>query len=284
MVTGSRSGALQVYELAGRHPYKMAEVYVPRRRCAPGTFVVAAYHPRPDRTFLPDLPREAPCAVLGGSCRICVDHLRERKTGPEHPLLVIRCLEHGRSSFTVYPPGFAPYGQARMAPLGPDGAPLEGGASGDGPAEVEGGERFRSTVLRASLDAARGRFWDPEALGYQEPRRTTQLRYVEQALGWLGLTGHLGSEERHRQATALGIDTLLLVEASASLGSWRARGQAVARVLAALPEGACLLERLLEAGYLAGLWGVPYLWDEKTRRLRQAMFRTTGPRASEPLM
>lgn len=172
-----------------------------------------------------------------------------------------------------------------MAPFGPDGAPLEVRAPPlDEAGEARSVERFQSTFLRASLDAAEGRFWDPEALGYREPRRTTQLRYVERALDCLGLAGHLETEVQHRRASALGIDTLLLVEASASLEGWQDRGRAIARVLSILPEGPCLLERLLEAGFLAGLWGVPYWWEEETRRLRQVVFRTTGPHAEAPLM
>lgn len=151
----------------------------------------------------------------------------------------------------------------------------------EGIAEVRRVERFRSTVLRAALDAALGRFWDAEACGYVEPRRFTQVRRLGRAIGWLGLAGDLSVDERHRRATSLGIETFVLSEASGSLDRWRDRGEAVVRVLEHLSEGACLLDRLLEAGFLAGLWGRPFQWDPATGRLREVVFRTTGPLPGE---
>jgi hypothetical protein len=253
----------------------MFGLYDSLRDCTSHPFLIAPYHPRDTGEFLPDLPTSAPCRRLDGACHIVRDHLRERKTGPEHPILVIRCLTHERKAFSVYPLAFTPHGRERIAPFGPDGALLVPAPVEDVGDELEPAtRRFQPTFFRAALDAAAGRFWEPEPLGYQEPRRWTQIRHLDRACRWLGLGSDLSVEERHRQAEALGVETLLLTDASVTLAGWRDRGRAVTSVLARLPEGACLLDRLLEAGVLAGYWGPPFCWDAGIGQLREVVFRT----------
>ena len=40
-------------------------------------------------------------------CRVVLDHLRDRSTGPCVPLRVCRCPAHARA-YTLYPPSFGP--------------------------------------------------------------------------------------------------------------------------------------------------------------------------------
>lgn len=57
-----------------------------------------------------------PLATVGEACDLAKHHLRDRKTGPGFALRVLYCATHGRH-FTVYPPGYVPYGRQAMAPV-----------------------------------------------------------------------------------------------------------------------------------------------------------------------
>ena len=71
---------------------------------------------------LPELPTVGPCRDWDErACHIYFDHDRDRKTGPDFPLRVARCVTH-KKGFTIYPPGYAPYGRQRLAPVAPDGS------------------------------------------------------------------------------------------------------------------------------------------------------------------
>ena len=105
------------------------------------------------------LPARGPCGELDKRpCRLWFDHRRERKTGPEFPLTVLRCGAHDRCAFTLYPPGHVPYGRQRIAPVAPDGGAVR--SEGDDALEV-----FCSTAFCAALDAAAGRPWPRDGQG-----------------------------------------------------------------------------------------------------------------------
>lgn len=70
---------------------------------------------------------DCPWAGRDEACAVVQHDRRVRKTGPTHPLVVLRCLVHA-CSFTVYPPGFVPYGRRQL---------VEGPAQHDVPALVE---------------------------------------------------------------------------------------------------------------------------------------------------
>ena len=67
---------------------------------------------------------QCPWAEAHEPCQILRHDFRERKTGPEFPIQVLRCRTHTRY-FTVYPAGHVPYGRVRMAPVDPGGHALE---------------------------------------------------------------------------------------------------------------------------------------------------------------
>jgi len=74
----------------------------------------------------------------GEGCQVKVDHWRKRRTGPGFALLVLECRTHG-GYFTVYPPGYEPYGRKEVAPVTPSGSAIEGESLEDS---------WRRTILR----------------------------------------------------------------------------------------------------------------------------------------
>lgn len=61
-----------------------------------------------------------PLARGGERCRIRQHDWRKRKTGPSVALRVLKCKSH-RRAFTVYPPGYVPYGRQAWIPVDPRG-------------------------------------------------------------------------------------------------------------------------------------------------------------------
>ena len=54
-------------------------------------YVISPYYPDYTGKLLPDLPTIGPCQEWDDrACRICIDHDRDRKTGPGFPIRVVR--------------------------------------------------------------------------------------------------------------------------------------------------------------------------------------------------
>lgn len=241
-------------------------------------FVITPYVESVDGVLEPRLPARGPCGELdGGPCRLWIDHRRERKTGPEFPLTVLRCGGHDRYAFTLYPPGHVPYGRQRIAPVAADGGVVRGEGEGGG-----GVDAFGSTPFAAALDAANGRTWSRDERG---PWWSVQGRWLARLMRWVGVAIDIHVELRAQLAATLGVAQLLLFDQSrriAAVPGYRSRGQAVVAVLAALRRDASVYDRLAVAGHEAGLWGQPVRWDPDTARLRVLPFRP-GPARSPPL-
>ena len=204
-------------------------------------------------------------------CDIRVHHFRPRSTGPCFPLTVLQCRTH-EHGFTLYPPGYVPYARVAVAPVA-----LDGTAAGLGV------EAFAGTLLHATLDAAKGVAWDRECAGGSSTWWSTQGRYVAAAIRLCGVTPDLDAAARQAQAAALWVEMLLLLQGVQSIAEapgYRSRGRAAVAVLERLAAGRCVLRRVLAAGHLAGLWGAPWRWDERARRLRPWAFR--GDRTRPP--
>lgn len=210
------------------------------------------------------------CDLSPGSkavCAVAPHHLRARLTGPKHDLIVVRCRAHGRA-FTLYPPGFVPYGRTPLVLRAPDG---------DAPDDL-----FAETLFSAASDAAGGKTW-PDS----EPRfwrtggaRSTQRRRVRLATLLLGLAA-MADPLRERIAIAIDIPFTRLQDRSrvAMSRSVIACGRVVLATIEEAQIGTRdLLSRLLAAGEIVGLWGPPLRWDQATRRLRSlsAPFRQPG--------
>lgn len=206
---------------------------------------------------------QCPQAEGAGGCRLSVHGSRPRKTGPGHPLRILRCRTHG-VYFTVYPHGHTPYGRQRLTP-----ADSKRGAGGTG---SSGGGRWAGTVFEAALQAAAGESGVRDA-GYEEgltrPRRTTHRRRVDKAARLLGLSAEL--DERHAERVALaldlpGLDHTRARKQLAQVKSLSQRGTVIGSVLERMPVSGAFERRLLCAGCLAGLWGRPAMWDALTSR------------------
>jgi len=86
----------------------------------------------------------------------------------------------------------------------------------------------------------------------------------------------------------------LRMAAQARTQRWQAQGGAVVTVLATLPIDASLLDRVLAAGMVAGLWPRPQRWDAdrqtwvrarvsaRSGRLKHPDSQPTGSRAPPP--
>jgi hypothetical protein len=203
---------------------------------------------------------------------VCKDHDRERKTGPCFPIRVMRCLAHKRG-FTLYPPGHVPYGRKRLAPVAHDGRLEEAGC--------EGAERFRTTYFEAALDARAGKAWPQQGFeGSRQERFPSQMRQLRRAAQLLGAAPGLPGKRREGISAILSVPGQSLHDAArlAGRGGCRRLGQAVCRILEALPWTAALFERLAECGFCAGCWPAPQVCPGPGRPLRRTPFRALGTR------
>lgn len=245
-------------------------------------FVVTAYRFSPGAQPVPDVPSSGPCREEDGqACRIKPHHLRDRKTGPCFPLTVLHCKTHDHG-FTLYPPGHVPYGRRRIAPVAPDGSPIQpeavpsqGRSRSSSLPESHRVSAFANTYFDAALDAAEGRAWTREfAPGGTDPGWGVQGRHLDRSTHWLGVAPACTPRRTETIATALRVDTLLLTEQKKDIArhpGYRSRGRAVCSVLAALTNSPA--DRLVAAGFTAGLWGPPFRFDLPPGVLRSVAFR-----------
>jgi hypothetical protein len=218
---------------------------------------------------VPEIPTQCIAATDGdgGVCSIGVHHRRSRKTGPSHPVAVARCRTH-RVSFTLYPPGYVPYGREAVAPVDAEGQlvhDVEDGKVGG----VEPELAWDATIFRAARDAEQRLAWPRESSMGATGSWRSQGRWIAMAAALLGLT--TDAIERWPLIGLVGVPALVLREASeayASAKGYVARGRAVTLVLSALALTGCrLLDKLLQAGSRANRWGPPLRWDSRAKRL-----------------
>lgn len=239
-------------------------MYPTNRATASRPFVIGVYRGVRDGAELASLPPNCPAGVDGEeACSLYVHHLRERSTGPEHPLAVCRCVVH-EVTFTVYPPGYVPYSRQPVAPVAEKCMPAER------PGKVS---EWKGTVFDAALDAAAGRAWSQQSLpGYPDPRWSTQRRHLEVVSILLGLEPLQAGLVRESISVALSVPGMVLAESAGKMAEakgFRMRGEAIVAVL--MEVAAPRLRRVLAAGHLAGLWGEPFL-DDGGPRLRPLAF------------
>lgn len=234
-------------------------------------FMVTPYSAEPGGEFVPARPDVCPRSEQDlRPCVISLDHVRKRSTGPCIELTVLRCRTH-RLGFTLYPPGYVPFGRQRLALVAPDGHVIE--------LEVAGVEAFTDTLFGAALDASKRTQWTRARKGGSDRWWSTQMRRVDAAVQVCGVAPDLEASVREAMAQALRVETLLLRDGADAIarrpGYWH-RGQAVRAVLERVLSGPCVLERLLVSGFLAGRWGAPLMWNPATARLRKLPFRHVG--------
>jgi len=125
--------------------------------------------------------------------------------------------------------------------------------------------------FEAAVDASTGRLWLKEPLGECQPANySTQHRRVERAGGVLGLAARVSEPEAEQIRELLGIDGVEHDQARRmyiAAHGLHQRGEAVQSVLQRLPvDDDGLWVRLLGAGFVAGLWGTPWLWQPQLNR------------------
>ena len=211
-------------------------------------------------------------------CRVVYNFKRHRTTGPSFPLTVVRCTTHG-CSFTLYPPGYVPYGRQAVVIRSP---------CGDTPFREESNpgqtieDLFEGTLFQSGLDAAAGQAWYRDCPGGTERWWPNQIRTLFKLLRLLGVDPSLTAPERERIASVLNVDLLLLFECRDLVESrpgYRRRGMAIRSVLERVVESPCILERLLLSGHRVGLWGYPLMWDTVSGVLRSSPFPVCDSRS-----
>jgi len=218
-------------------------------------FAVAPYAPDEDGVLQVQLPERCVHAGPAETCSLYIDHHRPRKTGPGFPLAVVGCTRHPASRYTLYPPGHVPHGRKAVVPCTSTGPLLRSRASGLPPWPV--------TLFSAAVDAATG---EDGSLSHRSTKdishRCTQGRHLKRVGGLLGLLPDVESRIREQIATRLQVPTMdLRSGAHAWTRRWQTQGDAVVAVLTALPVDGSLLDRVLAAGMVAGLWPRPQRWD-----------------------
>lgn len=197
-----------------------------------------------------------PLAEAGELCQICKHGFRNRKTGPEIPLRILRCEPHSRY-FTVYPPGYVPYGRCCVAVVDLQGEPVER-------LTPEPEASCRGSLFEAPLDVAAGRIWEREpVLDLEAPRYPTQARRFRHCARLLGLDPSLPSVVVEQIREDLGLDGLdhhLARQQFRQAQDWTEQAEVILTVYQQSPFKRRAMD-LLCAGSRVGLWGHPWLWN-----------------------
>lgn len=214
-------------------------------------FAVAPYAPDDAGVLQVQLPERCVHAGPRETCSLYIDHRRVRKTGPGFPLAVVGCTRHRASRYTLYPPGHVPHGRQAVVPCSPIGPLLQGRVSGQPP--------WPATLFGAAAGRAG---WRSHGSVDDVNRRRTQGRHLERSGDLLGVLPDIDSRIQERIATRLQVPTMRLrTAAHAWTRRWQTQSDAVITVLTALPIDGSLLDRVLAAGMIAGLWPQPQRWD-----------------------
>lgn len=212
-------------------------------------FLVAVYIPNDDgRMVVETMPTECPCCEAGVECKMSLHQYRQRKTGPKHPLAIVKCESH-RRFYTVYPLGYVPY---KRAPLVPEGNENSG---------CDDLTPWLDTVFESAVRA--GSFgescsWSMEFTG--EKSWWTQMRQTRKAGEWLGL--NLIGLEQQRVAQKLRVGAVIHAQACRiyrESSTLKRIAAAVVMVLAALEYGKNFLWSLLRTGKSTGLCGQAWM-------------------------
>jgi len=242
----------------------------------PRPFVTVAYVPGYAATLGPAvMPQSCMHASKGdAACVLVVHHRRERKTGPQIPMMVMQCRTH-RRAFTLYPLGHIPYGRVAVAPVGLDGEVLFATES-EPLADDKRSPAWHATRFGPAFAAIHDptvKLTDPRWWVTETPER------LAQSAALLGVHPALSVPMADEIAFRLEIPRLVLRQAADEYARARGRadrGQVLISVLAQLGADACLLDRVLAAGACAGCWGTVTRWDVATWGARGRVFAGRG--------
>ena len=225
-------------------------------------YFIVSYKLREGQTPQVEIPSR--CLWRGADNRRCdVKHcrFRNRKTGPCHPLVVVKC--HHGPAFTLYPPGYGPYKRTPVAPMSAAGEVVLVGGRGDADKKVSE-PAWQKTLFAAVLDAFRGESWSRESPAHDLRRRRTQRRHIALSAMLVGLAVELDEAIAQRIADCLGIAYLMLSDLRSAYRTaltYQGKGAAIVSALELIPVDRTLGDRLLQAGFIGGLWGRPERWD-----------------------
>lgn len=191
-----------------------------------------------------ELPQDCPHRSHDYPCDVVLHSHRRRGTGPDHPLAVCRCRAHG-VSFTVYPPGFAPYGREHL-----------------------------ETVL-SSLGEHESLSEEVEATRADIISRSSRLHKATATL-W-GLLGIAQEGARVALMTSLGIPITLSAEAARARHLTQRTRALRAIVRSIRRQWNDLAQVLLVAGSLAGRWGTVFRHGSTHLTLARGIHGCGGP-------
>ena len=180
-----------------------------------------------------------------------VHEWRARQSGPEFPLMVVYCKTHD-VYYTVYPPGYVPYGRAPVAAHG----------AGDGLT------RWRGTVFKPAVSQG----WRRQYEYVGGTCWQTHRRRLRRGGKLLGLSGEVTVGE----GVAALLEIPLHVHAAArvcfSSGKIDDECAGLADVLGAVAVTSRLWRQMMRAGRLTGMWGDGWEWTDDGRL--EALFPT----------
>lgn len=173
-------------------------------------------------------------------CQLKFKYQRFRKTGPAHCLWVVMCQIHS-IGFTIYPPGFVPYGR-KIVQFNID---------------------LSQSLLEAANDAGENILWPSSGALSGGNVRTTQSRHMRLILKLFGFD--LDLNLRIQIANHLGLEPHLIAEIFGLIRDGprlrRAWGQEIKKVFKSL-SSPCPILKLIECGKLAGLWADFVNWTK----------------------
>ncbi|MCP4290176.1 MAG: hypothetical protein GY792_38190 [Gammaproteobacteria bacterium] len=189
----------------------------------------------------------------------------------------MRCKTHG-IGFTLYPPGYTPWGRKPWVP--PDEVVVKAEDEAD-----DNAEWYRNTYFEAALDAADGIFWEREKTpdsDFAKPSALTQECHLQRAIRLLGITQACSGRDIFAHLLCIPGQTMNDAAGMiAQQSDLAALGQAVCTVLGAIPlTFNRVFERLASCGAAVGLWPPLHVWCPRLRRLRLMPFPSGGTQAA----
>ncbi len=240
-------------------------------------FITSPYYADSQGKFTPNSPDFCPFQIRDKRpCKILRSYFRDRKTGPCFPLLVLKCETH-EIGFTIYPPGYTPYGRKLLAPVANDGYPTT---------EKSGPLRFEGTYFDAALDAAKLDLWPYQSLeGSAVSRRITQKRHLDRAALILGVHPELDERVREELAQILSLPGQQLLDCANTIRENcddHCRGKAICKILSLIEESSGAFNRLADAGAAVCLWAWPERWNPTLKIFRSSPYRRNRTRGAPP--
>lgn len=219
-------------------------------------FIVSGYTSNERGIPRPQKPSSCPFATLSdASCTIHIERWRVRICGIRFAVAGMRCVTH-KVSFTVYPPGWAPYARKALLLVDHGGCEVE---------TEDQDNRWGDTVFEASADAAAEKLWPEEVqlgplpeVGLVPQSRRTQRRHIAGVVLLLGLNQSATCREREIVARFMNIGVSWLEAGARKIRdgpSLIRKGVEAVQVLEQLQAIRLRMIGLLTLGTNQGFWG-----------------------------